>query len=200
MLFCDRAVHQLTTNMINATGHVLLVQNDSLTLKSDSLVYDSASQQVTLIGHVLLQNGQAVLTTTLLDYDLRTGIAHYSGKGRLADGRTIQTSLDGFYDVRTKQLETSQATKDQQRNVPDHLTTAEAAVATTIAQRQNERSIGLTMSPQSNNIGTKPESVGTYIRPLPAQKRPIQPVTSVRKQEPDESDLEQLLNRKKRAF
>lgn len=200
MLFCDRAVHQLTTNMINAAGHVLLVQNDSLTLKSDSLVYDSASQQVTLIGHVLLQNGRAVLTTTLLDYDLRTGIAHYSGKGRLADGRFIQTSLDGFYDVRTKQLETTRVMKDQHRNLPDHLTTAEAAVAPDVTYRKDERPIKLTMSPQPNYIGTKPESVGTYIRPLPTLKRPIQPVTSVRKQEPDESDLEQLLNRKKRAF
>lgn len=202
VLFCDQAVHQLTANTVSATGHVLLVQNDSLTLKSDSLFYDVPAQRVVLSGHVLCQNGRSVLTATQLNYDLRTGTAQYKGKGRLANGRSIQTVSDGLYDVQTKQLVAILDSHElPHRNVPDQPTPTETNRPLTKRQlRDAERPIRLTMSPQPNNIATKPESVGTYKRQVRVSQRPLETATGFSEPVPDESDLEHLLNRKKRAF
>ncbi|MEZ0540768.1 OstA-like protein [Fibrella arboris] len=203
LLFCDRAVHQLSTNRISAAGHVLLVQNDSLTVKSDSLVYDGNSRQALLLGHVLFQHGQSVLTASQLDYDLRAGTVRYKGKGRLASGRSIQTLSDGLYAISTRQLVASQVNNEQPRsNVPDQLPASDA-VTTRRGRRSQEdnRPVRLTMSPQPNNIVTNAEYVGTYKRQVRVSQRPLlPPTTSPSEPTPDESDLEYLLNRKKRAF
>ncbi|WP_375444098.1 OstA-like protein [uncultured Fibrella sp.] len=203
LLFCDRAVHELATNSVGAGGHVLLVQNDSLTVKSDSLFYDGASQQAILTGHVVLQNGRSVLATTQLDYNLRTGITQYKGKGRFADGRIVQTLINGLYDVRTNQLvAASKATTDPlHSNVPDQMPITEAATPRMTTQlRESNRPIRLTMSPQPNNMPTKSESAVMYKRQVRLSQAPIQTATVSSERPPDESDLEHLLNRKKRAF
>lgn len=203
LLFCDRAIHQLAANSVSAVGHVLLVQNDSLTVKSDSLFYDGASQQATLTGHVVLQNGRSVLATTQLDYNLRTGTTQYKGKGRLADGRIIQTLINGLYNVRTNQLAAaSKVNTDPLRsNVPDQMSTKEAvATGMTTELHGSNKPIRLTMSPQPNNSITKSESIVTYKRQVRLAQVPVQTAIVASEQPPDESDLEHLLNRKKRAF
>ena len=203
LLFCDRAVHQLATNSVSAGGHVLLVQNDSLTVKSDSLFYDGTSQQAILTGHVVLQNGRSVLATTQLDYNLRTGTTQYKGKGRFANGRIVQTLINGLYDVRTNQLVAAGKvdTDPLRSNVPDQVLTTEAATTRMTTQlHESNRPIRLTMSPQPNNIATKTESAGMYKRQVRLSQVPVQTATVSSERVPDESDLEHLLNRKKRAF
>ncbi|MBO0948242.1 OstA-like protein [Fibrella forsythiae] len=202
VLFCDRAIHQLATNTVSAAGHVLLVQNDSLTVKGDSLFYDAPTQQAVLTGHVLLQNGRSVLTASQLYYNLLTGTAQYTGKGRLANGRSILTVTDGFYDLHTKQLAAAMTSRELPRShVPDQPVPVQGISARIAPQQpEAERPVRLTMSPQPNNIVTKPESVGTYKRQVRVSERPLETATGAREPAPDESDLEHILNRKKRAF
>ncbi len=104
LLFCDRAIHQVAANSIRAYGHVLIVQEDSVIIKSDSLLYDGVNRQAILSGRVVFQDRRTVLSATHLNYNLLSGIARYTGKGRFVDGRTILTSLEGWYSTRTRQL------------------------------------------------------------------------------------------------
>lgn len=104
LLFCDEALLNKTTNQILAYGHVLLVQGDSITAKSDTITYDGNDQQATLRGRIMFQDRQVVLTTHQLSYHLPSGMAHYPGKSRIATGKTVLTGRDGYYSVQARQF------------------------------------------------------------------------------------------------
>lgn len=104
VLRCDDAIHQLTTNRVVAHGNVRLTRGDSISISSDSVLYDAANQRVTLLGRVQLRHRQVELTTLRLHYNLLTGLVYYAGESRLADGPNLLTSHKGRYNARTRQL------------------------------------------------------------------------------------------------
>lgn len=147
LLFCDRAIHQLAANKVDAGGHVLLV-HDSVTIKSDSVLYDGVSQQLTLLGHVMLQDRTIVLTTTRLEYNLSSGLAQYSGKSRVVDGRTVLTGTAGSYTSRTRQVTVEQpgslvATRSDPTPHPSaaQLVAAERTPVTPVSESANNQSV-----------------------------------------------------------
>ncbi|WP_421825948.1 OstA-like protein [Larkinella sp.] len=103
LMFCDRAVQNLTTNVIEAYGNVRMIQGDTLSVRGDTLFYYGASRQANVTGRtVVLKDRKMTLTTRRLDYDMANGIAHYPVKGRIVDRENILTSREGYYNTQTK--------------------------------------------------------------------------------------------------
>jgi len=102
LLYCNLAIQNLTTNVIEAYGNVRIIQGDSIRVNGDSLLYYGYTRQANLRGRVTLRDRKMTLTTRRLDYDLAAGIAHYPERGRIVDRENILTSREGYYDTRTK--------------------------------------------------------------------------------------------------
>ena len=102
LMYCDLAVQNATTNVIEAYGNVRLVQGDTISVRGDTLFYYGNVRQANVSGHVVLRDRKMTLTTAKLDYDLISGIAHYPTPGRIVDKENVLTSREGFYDTRTK--------------------------------------------------------------------------------------------------
>ncbi|MFC5407960.1 OstA-like protein [Larkinella bovis] len=102
-MYCDRAVQNLSTNVIEAYGNVRMVQGDTLSVRGDTVFYFGASRQANVSGRtVILKDRKMTLTTRKLEYDMVNGIAHYPVKGRIVDRENILTSREGYYNTRTK--------------------------------------------------------------------------------------------------
>lgn len=104
VLYCDLAIQNKTTNVIEAYGNVRMVQGDTINVRGDTLFYYGNNRQANVLGHVSLKDRKMTLTTARLDYDMLTGIAHYPVKGRIVDRENILTSDEGYYDTRSKQF------------------------------------------------------------------------------------------------
>ncbi|WP_461099319.1 OstA-like protein [Spirosoma luteolum] len=107
LMYCDLAVQNVTTNVIEAYGNVRLVQGDTITVRGDTMFYYGNTRQANLNGRVSLRDRKMTLTTDRLDYDMLTGIAHYppgapNRPGRIVDKENVLTSREGFYDTRSK--------------------------------------------------------------------------------------------------
>ncbi|WP_128544971.1 OstA-like protein [Larkinella soli] len=103
LMYCNLAIQNLTTNVIEAYGNVRIVQGDTLSVKGDTMFYYGATRQANVRGRsVVLKDRKMTLTTRRLDYDLASGIAHYPDRGRIVDRENILTSREGYYDTRTK--------------------------------------------------------------------------------------------------
>lgn len=103
LMYCDLAIQNLTTNVIESYGNVRIVQGDTVSVQGDTMIYYGASRQANMRGRVVtLKDRKMTLTTTQLDYNLAAGMAHYPNKGRIVDRENILTSKEGYYDTRTK--------------------------------------------------------------------------------------------------
>ncbi len=99
-MYCDSAIIR-NSNQVTATGEVLIQQGDSVSVFSDSLIYDGALRQADLYGNVVLINGRRKLFTDSLHYDLNTKIATYTSGAVLTDDSTQLSSIRGYYYVGT---------------------------------------------------------------------------------------------------
>lgn len=104
LMYCDQAIQNATSNLLEAYGNVRIVQGDTITVRSDTMYYYGNSRLANLRGRVTMKDRKMTLTTTQLDYDMNMGVAHYPNKGRIVDRENILTSQEGFYDTRTKQF------------------------------------------------------------------------------------------------
>lgn len=104
LLYCDLAIQNVTTNLIEAYGNVRLIQGDTINVRGDTMFYYGNTRQANLRGRVVMRDRKMTLTTAVLDYDMLSGIAHYPTPGRIVDKETVLTSLEGYYDTRTKQF------------------------------------------------------------------------------------------------
>ncbi len=102
LLFCDLAVQNATTNIIEAYGHVKIIQGDTITVLGDTMFYYGNVRQANLRGHVIMRDRKMTLTTAQLDYDMLSGVAHYPTPGRIVDKENVLTSREGYYDTHTK--------------------------------------------------------------------------------------------------
>ena len=102
LMFCDLAVQNVTANVIEAYGNVKIIQGDTITVRGDTMFYYGNTRQANLRGHVSMRDRKMTLTTTQLDYDMLSGIAHYPVPGRIVDKENVLTSREGYYDTRSK--------------------------------------------------------------------------------------------------
>lgn len=96
-LDCDSARFYQVNNTFDAFGHVKMKQGDTLTLTSDTLLYDGVDMQAHAIGNAVLVHRNTRLVTTKLDYDRVYGVGMYPEFGTLYDGDNILTSEYGQY-------------------------------------------------------------------------------------------------------
>lgn len=102
LMYCNLAVQNATTNIIEAYGNVRLIQGDTISVRGDTMFYYGNTRQANLRGRVVMQDRKMTLTTTQLDYDMLSGVAHYPRPGRIVDKENVLTSREGYYDTRTK--------------------------------------------------------------------------------------------------
>jgi OstA-like protein len=104
LLFCDLAIQNTTSNVIEAYGHVRIVQGDTVTVQGDTMYYYGNTRNATVLNRVILRDRKMTLTTARLDYDMANGLAHYPTKGRIVDKENVLTSEEGYYNTRTKEF------------------------------------------------------------------------------------------------
>ncbi|MBC8155397.1 MAG: hypothetical protein H7Z72_21115 [Bacteroidetes bacterium] len=131
LLFCDQVTHYVAVNRLEAFGHVLIVQGDTVIVKADTLIYDGNKRQASLRGRVALQDRRVALTASRLNYNLTSGVAHYANRGRLVDGRNVLTSREGYYDSQSKTAELQYAVRLAS---PENTLTSDALVYNTVSR------------------------------------------------------------------
>lgn len=94
---CDSARFYKDDNTFNAYGHVKMIQGDTLTLTSDTLLYNGPMMQAHAQGHAILTHRKTRLTTSLIDYDRLEGVGFYPKHGVLYDGDNVLNSDYGQY-------------------------------------------------------------------------------------------------------
>lgn len=106
-MFCDSAYYWPTRNSMDAFGHVLMKQGDTLFVYADKLYYDGMTRHAILVNgpsqrEVVMKNRQVTLTTDSLDYDVVQDLGWYNVGGKLVDGVNTLTSQYGQYSPTTK--------------------------------------------------------------------------------------------------
>lgn len=96
LLFCDSAYY-FADNRLDAFGTVRLIQGDSLRLTCSVLHYNGNTREALAERDVVLSNGNMVLQTAALTYDLQKGIARYDTPGKITDNENVLTSMRGIY-------------------------------------------------------------------------------------------------------
>lgn len=102
LMYCNLAVQNVTTNVIEAYGDVRLIQGDTISVRGDTMFYYGNTRQANVRGRVIMRDRKMTLTTKQLEYDMVTGMAHYPTPGRIVDKENVLTSREGYYDTRSK--------------------------------------------------------------------------------------------------
>jgi len=97
ILFCDSAYSYKDSNMVDAFGHVHIIQGDTLNLYGDRIKYEGNSRIARVRGNVKLVNKSIVLTTDELTFDLRSNIGNYQTWGKIVDTANVLVSKIGRY-------------------------------------------------------------------------------------------------------
>lgn len=99
-MFCDSAWVQ--ENTLEASGDVIIIQNDTINAFSDSLFYNVDTKIAMLYGNVILKNGSKDLFSKILIYNLNTKVAMFSDTATMVSNSMTMSSLRGIYNVDTK--------------------------------------------------------------------------------------------------
>ena len=97
LLNCDSAYSYKDSNMVDAFGHVHIIQGDTLNLYGDRIKYEGNSKIARVKGHVKLINKSITLTTDELTFDLRANIGNYHTWGTIVDTANVLVSKIGRY-------------------------------------------------------------------------------------------------------
>jgi lipopolysaccharide export system protein LptA len=101
-LRADSAIVYLATNIIDAFGHVVITQGDTLHVYSDKLNYNDATKIALLTDHVKLVDKDATLTTNILNYNTSTKYGTYVDGGKLVNKDNTLVSKNGYYSAITR--------------------------------------------------------------------------------------------------
>lgn len=96
-LDCDSARFYRDDNTFNAYGHVKMLQGDTLSLVSDTLLYNGPMMQAHAQGNAVLTHRQTKLKTSVIDYDRMEGVGFYPMHGVIYDGDNVLNSDYGQY-------------------------------------------------------------------------------------------------------
>lgn len=86
----------------DAFGHVTITQPNGTVIFADKLHYDAETQLATLTNNVRMVDGDAVLTTNYLTYNLNSHVGTYTGGGRIVNKTDTITSRNAYYFDNTK--------------------------------------------------------------------------------------------------
>jgi lipopolysaccharide export system protein LptA len=96
-LTSDSAYFYQDLNMVDAFGHVVINQGDTLHIYSDKLNYNGNTKIAILTDNVKMVDRDATLTTNYLTYNTATRIAIYTGGGKLVNKDNTLISKNGYY-------------------------------------------------------------------------------------------------------
>lgn len=99
-MYCDTATI-VSQKLLMAEGNVIIQQSDSLSVFSDSLVYNGNKRVADLYYNVVLVNKDQKLFTDSLNYNLDTKVAKYTTGALLTNDTTQLRSRRGEYYVDT---------------------------------------------------------------------------------------------------
>ncbi len=97
LFFCDSAIINQRTRVLEAFGNVHINDADTVHVYSQYLIYYSSTRQAQLRKKVKLTDGKIELYTDDLDYNVGEGIGDYYKKGKIINGTSVLTSVEGTY-------------------------------------------------------------------------------------------------------
>jgi len=93
----DSVVYNEKTNFMQAYGNVHIKDADSTNIYSQYLQYDGTKKLATFKDKVKLSDGNSILYTEDMDYDMNGKVGTYRNGGRIESKQTTLTSREGFY-------------------------------------------------------------------------------------------------------
>ncbi|GET33696.1 hypothetical protein PbJCM13498_25590 [Prolixibacter bellariivorans] len=97
VMTCDSAYSYNSKNMVDAFGHVHIIQGDTLHLYGQYLNYNGDTRMARVRRDVKLINKNVTLTTDSLDFNMNTNIGYYNHGGKIVDTANVLTSWIGRY-------------------------------------------------------------------------------------------------------
>lgn len=104
LFYCDSATINSQTNVLEAFGNVHINQNDSIHTYAQYLRYVGADRMAFLKKDVRLTDKKGTLYTQELEYDLKSSVGNYKNGGKVVNGNSVLTSIDGTYYANTKDV------------------------------------------------------------------------------------------------
>ena len=81
----------------DAFGKVIITQPNGTVVYADKLHYAAETQLATLTNNVRMVDGEAVLTTNLLTYNMKSSVGTYTEGGRIVNTTDTITSRNAYY-------------------------------------------------------------------------------------------------------
>lgn len=103
-LYCDSAMMDDVTNIVDCFGSVHIKSSDTLNLFGKKLHYDGNTRVAHLMENVKLIDKQSVLTTDYMIFDRTTNIASYTTGGKIVNKNNVLTSSKGYYHTNDKEM------------------------------------------------------------------------------------------------
>ena len=101
-IYCDSALLFRDRDVVEAFGHVKILEGDSTVITSRRLIYNGNDELAKLRRNVVFEKVNAMkLYTDNLDYDIEQKIASYFNGGRLVDSANVLTSERGTLNDQT---------------------------------------------------------------------------------------------------
>lgn len=104
IMYCDSAYRFTEENRFDAFGNVRIVQNDSLYITGNKLVYKGKNSIAMMQQNVVMNDGKMTLRTSELQYNLNSNQAVYSTGAEITDAENKLTSIRGIYHSAAKML------------------------------------------------------------------------------------------------
>lgn len=97
ILSSDSAYLHQKENYVDAFGHVIITQGDTLHIFGDKLNYQGNTKIAIMTDNVRMIDKDAILTTNYLTYNTATKYGTYTGGGKLVNKDNTLTSKNGYY-------------------------------------------------------------------------------------------------------
>lgn len=106
IMTCDSAYMYAETNSFDAFGNVHIFQGDSVQLFGDSLKYNGNTRKAQLNGNVKLIDKDMTLTSTNLNYDMKSKMGYYHSGGTIISNKNSINlkSNQGYYYTNSKEF------------------------------------------------------------------------------------------------
>lgn len=93
---------ELRREYFDAFGNVVITQPSGTLIYADKLNYDADRQNAILTNRIRMIDGNSILTTNYLTYNMRSEIGQYTGGGRIVNQQDTITSQKAWYFNKTQ--------------------------------------------------------------------------------------------------
>lgn len=105
-LWCNRAIHNVGSNNIQAFGNIYINQGDTLTITGDTLYYEGNTRFAKIFGKkVTLTDDSTKLVSVQVNYELDKDLAYYPFPGVVSKDSSVLSSKSGYYNTSTKDFQ-----------------------------------------------------------------------------------------------